>query len=90
MTSIWAYLSQHELQGDWWPLRVGLMCWHLLTAWQNHRADFLLQKMGQTIQEQATNIQNETTRHSFLQHIPEHRQIISLFASTLGELTQAS
>lgn len=74
------YLDTHELHGDWWPIRVSLMCWRLLTAWDDPRADSLLQKMAHTIQTQADNIEDQELRRSFLENVPENQEILALAA----------
>lgn len=79
--AVWEYLEEHELQGDWWPMRVSLMCWQLLSAWQDGRADFLLEKMVVTIKKQAENVLDKRQRALFLEDVPENRKIFGLYGA---------
>lgn len=58
-----------------------LTCYQVLQASQDPRAEEILETAYQLLQEQATKIPDEETRRAFLEDVPWHRQIVSLYES---------
>jgi tetratricopeptide (TPR) repeat protein len=58
------------------PMRVYLGCIKVLEANGDSRVSSLLEKAYTMIQERAAKITNQTSRHSFLENVPYHHEII--------------
>lgn len=61
------------------PFRIYLTCYRILQATGDHRATPLLVQAHQRLQQLAALITDESLRHSYLQAIPMHREIIAAF-----------
>ncbi|MEZ4868130.1 MAG: BTAD domain-containing putative transcriptional regulator [Caldilineaceae bacterium] len=58
---------------------IRLTIYQVLTAQQDPRADAILAQLYQEVQTQAAKIKNDTQRATFLENIPEHRDIVALW-----------
>ena len=58
---------------------VGLALVEVLSAHQDPRAGKILDKLYRALQSQAAKIKDSTQRATFLENIPEHREIVSLW-----------
>jgi predicted ATPase/class 3 adenylate cyclase len=67
------------LEGADEPLRVYLSCYQALQAASDPQARGILEKAYSLLQQQAAGIPEEGLRHSFLQGIPYHREILRLW-----------
>ncbi len=65
------------------PFRIYLTCYHVMAASQDPRAGEILETAHHLLQEQAAAIPYEEARRSFLEDIPSHRQILSLWRSSV-------
>jgi len=61
------------------PFRIYLTCYRILQTTGDHRATPLLVQAHQRLQQLAALITDESLRHSYLQTIPIHREIIAAF-----------
>lgn len=61
------------------PFRIYLTCYRILQTTGDHRATPLLVQAHQRLQQLAALITDEALRHSYLQTIPIHREIIVAF-----------
>jgi len=77
---ILAHLETSSLAGTDEPYRVYLTCFKVLQANGDLRARAILQTGHRLLQEQAAKIKDETRRHSLLQNVPDHREMIALVA----------
>lgn len=76
-----ARILQHLAQGGTLagidhPNFVRLICYRVLQALEDSRAQPFLEETYTTLQSQAAKIQDETLRQSFLENVPWHQQII--------------
>jgi predicted KAP-like P-loop ATPase len=69
------------------PFRVYLTCYHLLAANQDERASSILQTAYRLLQERATQITDEKLRRSFLENVPEHREIVAAYRAVYRRLS---
>ncbi|HEX6383387.1 MAG TPA: tetratricopeptide repeat protein [Anaerolineae bacterium] len=76
------YLEDHTLNGTEEPFRVYLTCYRVLHTVQDSRAPDLLQTAHRLLQERAAKIKDEQLRHSFLENVSAHREIIAAFSAT--------
>jgi tetratricopeptide (TPR) repeat protein len=65
------------------PARIYLTCHLVLAASQDPRAGDILETAHRLLQEQARSIPDEEARRSFLENIPAHRQVVSLWKSAV-------
>ncbi|MGB0387360.1 MAG: tetratricopeptide repeat protein, partial [Ardenticatenaceae bacterium] len=72
------------------PFRVYLLCYWSLHATNDRRAREVLAKGYQSLQQLAQNIIDPSWRHSFLENVPEHREMVRLFESASREQPAAS
>jgi len=70
-----------KFDGSEEPLRIGLTCWQVSRAANEARADVLLAEAHAELQAQAATITDAMLRHSFLNNIPEHREIVAAWAA---------
>ncbi len=87
------HLETNSLDGTDEPFRVYLTCYQVLQAKQDSRTNVVLKRAYKLLQGQAIKIGTETTmRHSFLENISTHREIVHLYeAQQRGdEASQAS
>jgi predicted ATPase/class 3 adenylate cyclase len=66
----------NSLSGTDQPLRVYHTCYIFLEAIQSERAKAVLEIAYQLLMARLNNIQNELLRHTFLENIPHHREIL--------------
>ncbi len=75
---ILAYLDAGgNFDGTEQPLRIYLTCYQVLQAAGDSRAVRVLQIAHAVLQEQAARIPDESTRRSFLENVPWHREIVA-------------
>jgi tetratricopeptide (TPR) repeat protein len=65
-----------SLDGTDEPLRVYLSCYLVLKAVKNERAASILETAHKILLERANKIKNESLRHTFLENVPYHREIL--------------
>ncbi len=63
------------------PFQVYLTCYHILQAHQDDRATAMLRTAYATLQTVATHIDNDSTRRTFLENVPTHREIVNQYAA---------
>jgi class 3 adenylate cyclase/tetratricopeptide (TPR) repeat protein len=66
-----------HLSGATHPGRVFLACYQVLQAGQDPRTDEILAQARTLLQQRAAKIADPALRHSFLQNVPEHRQLLA-------------
>jgi DNA-binding SARP family transcriptional activator/predicted ATPase/Tfp pilus assembly protein PilF len=64
------------------PFQVCLTCYRVLGADQDPRAEELLKTAHGLLQEQAAKITDEQLRHSFLENVATHRELVQAFEQT--------
>jgi tetratricopeptide (TPR) repeat protein len=70
----------HSLDGLYEPLKVYLICYEVLKAsGEGERGRGFLATAHTILQERAAKISDETMRHSFLTHVPIHRELIAAY-----------
>ncbi len=72
-------IDVHGIEGAEFPLVVYLTCYQVLEANQDPRADEILQTAYNLLQERSAKIDDETLRHSFLENVPAHREIVQAY-----------
>jgi hypothetical protein len=65
-----------ELDGTEEPLRVSLICYQVLSAHADERAEGVLSMAITALNERATRISDIQRRHNFLQRVPFHRDLL--------------
>jgi predicted ATPase/DNA-binding SARP family transcriptional activator/Tfp pilus assembly protein PilF len=83
------YLEADTPKGVDEPFLIYLTCYRVLQAAQDSRAREILTTAHHLLQERAAKIANEEMRHSFLENVAVHREIIAAFESQSGEPAQA-
>ncbi len=73
-----AYLADRDLDGALEPFRVYLVCYRVLIADQDNRANPLLQMAYEQLQHQANKLDDAVMRDSFLHGMSDHREIVLL------------
>jgi MalT-like TPR region len=66
------------------PLRIGLICWQVLSAAGDSRADAVLQQTHAELQRRAACIADPRWRSSYLWQVPYHRQLMQAAQRTDG------
>ncbi|MCP5012258.1 MAG: hypothetical protein GY942_19955, partial [Aestuariibacter sp.] len=85
LTTVLEYLRQNpQFRGVHYPLPVYLHTYHCLQAQADVRASQILTEAYQLLQERAAKIQAAATRRSYLENVPEHREIVRLYEEQLG------
>ncbi|MBN1876146.1 MAG: tetratricopeptide repeat protein [Anaerolineae bacterium] len=79
---ILAYLDTHALEGNEDPYQVYAICTRVLRANDDARADNLLAKAHALLMKRAEQIEDPNTRHTFLDNVPSHREIIQMRTNT--------
>jgi predicted ATPase/DNA-binding SARP family transcriptional activator/Tfp pilus assembly protein PilF len=80
---ILTYLESNTLEGiD--PHQVYLICYQVLKANDDPRAQRVLSEGYRLLQEQAAKISDEETRRAFLENVAAHREIVAAFESQNG------
>jgi DNA-binding SARP family transcriptional activator/predicted ATPase len=74
-----AYLDHHQLVGILEPFRLYLTCYRVLQAGQDPRATDVLATAHRRLQERAAKIEDDRLRHSFLENVPAHRELVREF-----------
>lgn len=78
------YLKEHSLEGAEDPLRVYLICYRVLRASQDPRAQVVLRQAHQHLHERAARIHDAGLRRSFLHQVSVHREIEQLWQQATG------
>jgi tetratricopeptide (TPR) repeat protein len=86
VVDILAHLAQGTLEGADEPLRVYLTCYEVLRAARDVRAPAILDAAHALLHERAARIPDETTRRSFLEQVPYHRQLTAIWAAEIGKM----
>jgi tetratricopeptide (TPR) repeat protein len=73
---ILAHLQSHTLDGTYEPFRVYLTCVRVLQAHDDPRAAEVLRTAYALLQQRAAGIEDEHLRHSFLENVPAHHDLI--------------
>ncbi|MDQ4075944.1 MAG: tetratricopeptide repeat protein [Chloroflexota bacterium] len=81
-----AYLPTSTLDGLFEPLRVYLTCYKVLRATSDPRAEAVLHTAHDLLQAWAENINDPELRHSFLDNVAAHREIVSEYTQLLNEV----
>ncbi|MCA9976618.1 MAG: hypothetical protein KC413_12740, partial [Anaerolineales bacterium] len=76
-------LMTHQLDGLGDPFGLYWRCYGLLVAYQDPRAPQILALAYQLLQEQADKIPDADSRQSFLQNVPEHRELVRAMAKLI-------
>ncbi len=76
----WA--EHHNFEGANEPSRILFICYELLRAVDDSRAEAILHAVYRQIKEQADNIAEENRRRSFLENVQWNRSIVSLIAES--------
>lgn len=74
----------HSLDGTEQPFRIYLTCYQLLAAEYDPRAEDVVQKAYQLLQERANKIGDVGRQRSFLQNVPFHREIVAQYGELFG------
>ncbi|MBN1485592.1 MAG: tetratricopeptide repeat protein [Chloroflexia bacterium] len=72
-------LDQHGLAGVDQPMRIYLTCYQALRAGGDPRAAEILARAQAILQERAAAIEDPALRHSYLEEVDFHREILELF-----------
>ncbi len=84
---LWPILEENPtLEGAEHPQQALLACYHVLRAGDDPRAEPLLATLYTQLQERAAKIADADLRRSFLENVPEHRELVRQFT---GESTGA-
>jgi len=76
-----SHMESQTLEGIIRPFRVYLTCYRVLKTGGDPRARAVLGKAYNLLQEQASRIDDEEMRRSFLENVPAHREILREFAA---------
>jgi predicted ATPase/class 3 adenylate cyclase len=68
-----------NLAGTWEPLRIHHICYRVLEAVEDPRAAAVLKAAFDDLQERATKITDERDRQFYLENVPWHREILSVW-----------
>ncbi|MEY2686848.1 MAG: hypothetical protein RL375_1046 [Pseudomonadota bacterium] len=74
-----------SLDGTEEPLRVALICHQVLATCGDPRAAEVLGQAHASLTERATRISSAARRHSFLDRVPYHRQIVRAWSAVSGD-----
>jgi predicted ATPase/class 3 adenylate cyclase len=86
VSDILAHLADGTLDGVDEPLRVYLTCYHALRAAGDVRAGAILEAAHALLHERAARIPDDTTRRSFLEQVPHHRELTAIWTAELGKM----
>jgi tetratricopeptide (TPR) repeat protein len=73
---ILSHLETGSIDGTDEPLRIYLTCFRVLQANVDPRADEVLEIAFQLLQERAAKITDEDLRHSYLENVAAHRELV--------------
>jgi hypothetical protein len=77
------YVVDHPAQhGTLEPMRVHLTCYRVLSANRDRRAGEVLDAAYHLLQERAGVIEDASSRRSYLENVPAHREIAALCERT--------
>jgi len=79
LDEIFGFLEHKSLEGTDEPVRIYLTCIQVLRTCNDTRMKPLLNKAHSLLQEQASNIDDDKLRGFFLENIPAHKELITLF-----------
>ncbi len=80
---MWPILEVNPtLDGAEHPLQALVTCYHVLRAGDDVRAAPLLSTLHAQLQERAARITDANLRRSFLENVPEHRDLVQQFAGS--------
>jgi predicted ATPase/class 3 adenylate cyclase len=68
-----------SLTGTWEPLRIRLVCYQVLAAVDDPRAEAVLNEAFDDLQERAARIMDANDRRSYLENVPWHREIVAVW-----------
>ncbi len=74
---ILCYLENSTLDGTEEPLKVYATCYHILRDMQDPRSQTILETAHRLLEERAARISNQDLRNSFLENVPENREIVA-------------
>jgi DNA-binding SARP family transcriptional activator len=75
--AILSHLETGSVDGTDEPLRIYLTCYRVLKANDDRRAQEVLEEAHNLLQERAVKIDDEALRHSFLENVAAHRELVS-------------
>ena len=78
------HLEDNTLEGTEEPSRINLTCYQVLQANRDPRALKVLREAYEQLQAQATKIEDEELRHSFLHNVAANRGIVNEFETRLS------
>ena len=67
------------------PLRVELICYQILRAVNDPRADAVLERTHTRLQQQSAKITDDAMRRSFLANVPYHREIMAAWVTAQAQ-----
>ena len=74
------YLQEKpQLRDTFEPFRIYLTCYQVLEANGDARAQEVLEKAYSLLQERAATIEDEALHRSYLENVPENREIVALW-----------
>ncbi len=73
------HLQTHGLEGTDDPSRIRLTCCQVLRARQDPRASAFIENVYNHLQTQANDIEERKQRQIFLENVPAHAQIVSIY-----------
>jgi len=79
------HLETRNLDGTDEPFRIYLTCYRVMRASRDARAKTILGTAHRLLQEHAARIGDETSRRSFLENVPHHREIVREFGESGDE-----
>jgi hypothetical protein len=80
------YVEDHPaLHGTLEPLRIYLTCYRVLSAGGDPRAREIPDAAYHLLQERASTIKDGGLRRSYLENVPAHREIVSLWEETSSQ-----
>jgi tetratricopeptide (TPR) repeat protein len=74
------HLESHTTEGTEEPTRIYLTCYRVLASNHDPRAKGMLNLAHKLLQERAGRIDDEKMRHSYLENVSAHREIVREFA----------
>jgi tetratricopeptide (TPR) repeat protein len=66
-----------DLTGTWEPLRIRFACYQVLAAAEDSRAEEVLQRAFDDLQERASRITDSNDRQLYLENVPWHQKIVT-------------
>jgi hypothetical protein len=75
-----ALADGESLDGTWEPLRIYLTAFDVLRAARDVRAEQVLRRASDELEERSRKITDEADRHSYRHAVPWHHRIVELSA----------